>query len=274
MTSIDADSLFDEIRNRLDAEDVPAFFNRVVSDLIAPAHLSLFWGDRLLTLDKSAGFMEDPVFRAAFEAIVGSHVYDQYQGPQSIAWRLHTLVWAAKCGARVDGDFVECGVFKGDMAWLVSQSVDLPSSGKRFYLYDSFEGFSPVHSSPDDFPLAPEFLEFANGHYRQEGLYEHVVARFESAPNVRVVKGFLPESLEGNAPAQIAFMHVDLNSPAAEVAVLERLFERVSPGGMIVFDDYGWKLFRKQKDVEDEFMSSRGYDILELPSGQGLVVKR
>jgi hypothetical protein len=53
-----------------------------------------------------------------------------------------------------------------------------------------------------------------------------------------------------------------------------RLFDRVVPGGVIVFDDYGWKLFEKQKEAEDIFMKARGYEILELPTGQGLVIKR
>jgi hypothetical protein len=75
-------------------------------------------------------------------------------------------------------------------------------------------------------------------------------------------------------PEQIGFLHIDLNSPRAEIAVLERLFDRVQPGGVVVFDDYGWKIFRKQKQAEDAFMRSRGYEILELPTGQGLVVKR
>ena len=45
-------------------------------------------------------------------------------------------------------------------------------------------------------------------------------------------------------------------------------------GGVVVFDDYGWKLFEKQKIAEDDFMRGRGYEILELPTGQGLVTKR
>jgi hypothetical protein len=43
---------------------------------------------------------------------------------------------------------------------------------------------------------------------------------------------------------------------------------------VIIFDDYGWKVFRKQKVAEDQFMRARGYEVLELPTGQGLVVKR
>ena len=88
-----------------------------------------------------------------------------------------------------------------------------------------------------------------------------------------VLKGFLPDALDQMCPERIGFLHIDLNSPRAEVAVLERLFDRGVPGGVIVFDDYGWKLFEKQKVAEDEFMRARGYEILELPTGQGMVVK-
>jgi hypothetical protein len=33
-------------------------------------------------------------------------------------------------------------------------------------------------------------------------------------------------------------------------------------------------MFHKQKEAEDDFMRGRGYEILEMPTGQGLVVKR
>ena len=235
-------------------------------------HHSVFWGDRLLTLDKSAGFLADSTFNRAFDAIRGSHKYDQYGGNHTIAWRLHTLCWAAKNAQMVDGSFVECGVFKGDMAWMVMQFVGVRNIS-QFYLYDSFKGFSPAWSSDEDFPEHQGFIEFANEFYQQEGLYEYVAKRFARYQNVRVIKGFLPDALSVACPERISFLHVDLNSPRAEVAVLERLWDRISSGAIIVFDDYGWKLFHKQKKAEDKFMRARGYEILELPTGQGLVVK-
>lgn len=247
-------------------------FNQAIST-IAPMHLTISWGDRLLTIDKSAGFLADPSFRAAFDAVRGSHQYDQYVGPDTIAWRLNTLCWAAKCALQAGGDFVECGVFKGDMAWVVMHTLG-PEKVPTFYLYDSFEGFSDQYSDANDYPLNPGFLEFANKHYRVEGMYEFVRDRYEHLSNVKVIRGFLPEALDQACPDRIGFLHVDLNSPRAEVAVLKQLFDRIVPGGMVVFDDYGWKLFEKQKQAEDEFMRARGYEILELPTGQGLVVKR
>lgn len=259
-------------RQGRDAVPMPLRFNDAVERLVQD-HLSVSWGDRLLTLDKSAAFKGEPAFARAFAEIRGSHQYDQYEGSDSIAWRLNTLLWAARCALRIGGEFVECGTFKGDMAWVVLQTVG-PDRISRFWLFDSFDGFSSEVSSPDDFPENPGFFDFANGFYRQPGLYEQVRNRFAGYANVNVVRGFLPEALDTAIPGKIGFLHIDLNSPRAEQAVLLRLFDQVLPGGVIVFDDYGWKMFHRQKEVEDEFMLRRGYPILELPTGQGLVVKR
>jgi hypothetical protein len=149
-----------------------------------------------------------------------------------------------------------------------------PNSIPKFFLYDSFEGFSTEYSDASDYPLNPGFLAFANTHYQVDGMFEYVRDRFAPFANVQVVKGFLPGALSLACPERIGFLHMDLNSPRAEVAVLEQLFDKVVPGGVIIFDDYGWKLFEKQKEAEDIFMKACGYEVLELPTGQGLVVKR
>ena len=67
------------------------------------SHLSVSWGDRLLTIDKSAGFMQDSNFMRSFDQIRGSQQYDQYDGADTIAWRLNTLVWAGRCAVQVGG---------------------------------------------------------------------------------------------------------------------------------------------------------------------------
>lgn len=255
-------------------EHAASLVDSVITKAIAPNHHSYFWGDRLLSLDKSAGFLEDSRFRKTYDAIRGSHAYDQYQSPHTISWRLHTLVWAASCGLHLEGDFIECGVFKGDMAWMITELVDIQSRHKQFYLYDTFNGFSDKYSSDQDFPTAPGFLDFANQYYQEPGLYPYVRDRFGNLPYVNVIRGVVPDILLEVAPEKIAFMHIDLNSPAAEIGALEILFPRMSSGAICIFDDYGWKQFHKQKDAEDAFMQELGYTILELPTGQGMVIKR
>jgi len=255
-------------------QDRAAFFNHVIAETLRQDHAAIFWGDRLLTLDKSASFLDRPDFAAAFARIRGSHTYDQYNGEGGIAWRLHTLVWAAEQAIKVPGDFVECGVFKGDMSWVIVTLLGDRLADRAFHLFDSFEGLSPTLAKPQDYPDNPGFIEMANSVYSEPGLSERVRKRFSLMPNVRVVQGFLPDALIGRTPQQIAFLHIDLNSPRAEVACLEHLFDRVSAGGTIVLDDYGWRAFRAQKEAEDAFFAARGYSVLELPTGQGLVLKR
>jgi O-methyltransferase len=76
--------------------------------------------------------------------------------------------------------------------------------------------------------------------FHEPGPNESVVKRFTRFPNVDVVRGIIPDSFAQAAPDTIAFLHIDLNSSKAEIATLDILFDWISPGGLVVFDDYGW----------------------------------
>jgi hypothetical protein len=169
---------------------------------------------------------------------------------------------------------MECGTFKGDFAWMITQCVDYQAFKKEFYLYDSFEGLSEELVREDDYKFNPNYKDIANKSYREPGIYVGVVNRFAPNPTVKITKGFLPGTLDERCPTQISFLHMDLNSPEAERATLEQLWDRIVEGGYIVFDDYGWLFFERQKEVEDAWAKSLGHSILELPSGQGLLIKR
>ena len=252
------------------------FINSVFAGILPTDHLSVFWGDRLATLDKSMGFFDDTKFNQAFLAILSDYPYDQYVGKQTIAWRLHTLVWAAQhAKALPEGDFVECGVFRGDMSWVIGEVADLKNSDRRFFLYDSFIGLDKDLLREDDYPFNSGYFEIANSFYSEEGIFENVKSRFKDWKNYFVIEGYLPRTLiHENAPERIAFLHVDLNSPAAELACFEELFDKLVSGALVILDDYGWKAYGKQKVVADDFFGERGISLLELPTGQGLAIKR
>lgn len=247
--------------------------NGLVREALPKLHESVSWGDRLLTLDKSTGFWADPCFARTAGQVIPGQVLDNYGGSDGMAWRLNTLVWAGRQALALDGDFVECGVFKGDMSWVVAGCLDFQNLDRRFYLYDTFEGFSPDYSSNEDFPPDSGFYDYATEEYQLPELYSQVKQRFAEYANVEVIQGVVPDVLDGRRPERIAYLHLDLNSPAAERGALERLFDSIVPGGLIIFDDYGWRLFAKQKKAADEFMAAWGLRVLELPTGQGLMVK-
>jgi O-methyltransferase len=268
-------AVLDEIcRQAKSPKQAATVLDRVLQDVVQPHHQGMFWGDRMLTLDKAAAFRADERFRAALAEADSSTGQNQYASPDGVSWRYNTLIWAARSCLALPGDYVECGVYCGDMTWMITETVDLRGAGKAFYLYDTFAGFDPKYSSEADFPESPQFFNIAMSAYKVSNLDVRVRDRFATKPYVVIVKGTVPDVLYVVAPTKIAFLHLDMNSPAAERGALDVLFDRVSPGGIVVFDDYGWTLFGKQKHEADAFAASRGNVILELPTGQGLMIKR
>ena len=210
-----------------------------------------FFGDSMFTCGKSLGFLKNDRFRQ----IVDRNA--QLETELTIIWRTYVLCWAANSCLGLAGDFVECGAYMGYSARCVAEYVDFVNTDKQYYLYDVFENPPEAHAMP---------------HHSAE-LYDQVKDRFADHPNVKVTRGFIPDILETVAPEKIAFMHIDMNSVSAEIGALDHLFDRVTPGGIIILDDYGHGAYVAQKEAEDIFMAERDHMILELPTGQGLVLK-
>ena len=70
------------------------------------------------------------------------------------------------------------------------------------------------------------------------------------------------------------FLHLDLNAGEAEIKALDTLFDRVNEGGIILLDDYGRLEHNQLFSNHNDWFANKGYRILELPTGQGMVIKR
>ena len=57
------------------------------------------------------------------------------------------------------------------------------------------------------------------------------------------------------------------------MAAFEYFWDKLSPGAPVILDDYGWTLHAAQKEAMDALAAERGVGILELPTGQGLLLK-
>lgn len=51
------------------------------------------------------------------------------------------------------------------------------------------------------------------------------------------------------------------------MAVLEALFDKIVPGGIVIFDDYEFLAYKSQKDAQDPWLAERGYKVFPLPTG-------
>ncbi len=211
--------------------------------------------DNFITWGRNNSMFDDEKFVYAWESNVES------DSDKGIVWRRYILATSAYHCAQLEGDFVECGAYTGVGVKTVVDYLGGVNFPKKFWAYDVFEHKEGMANSPMP-EVGPQ-------------LYARVLRKFASYPNVRVVRGLIPSSFEGNCPEKIAYLHIDLNQAPAEIAALEHLFDRVVPGGMVILDDYEWSgVYRPQKLAEDEWFDKRGYRVMPLPTGQGLVIKR
>jgi O-methyltransferase len=216
----------------------------------------IYSGDNLLAMNRNLSFLADDPFMAAFHKHTSRAANAIHE--RGGIWRYSTLTWAARRGMTLEGDFVECACYKGTSARITADVVDFAASDKRWYLYDMFE-----HDASMPHHVMPE---------HGETLFEQVKARFADTPNVTVIKGMVPDSL-AVSPEKTAFMHIDLNNAEAEVGALELLWDRMSPGAVLILDDFGFLQYRAQNIAERAWFEARGYSVLEIPTGQGIVIK-
>ena len=100
-----------------------------------------------------------------------------------------------------------------------------------------------------------------------------VTKRFTEFPNVQIVQGLVPEILESLDIPDLNFIHIDLNAALPEVAALTILFPRLTQGGIVLLDDYGFPETADSRIAHDNLALNLGYEILSLPTGQGLIIK-
>jgi hypothetical protein len=223
-----------------------------LSEAVAPG---THFADNLLTWGRNNSMLDDDVFVRAWSSNAES------ESDQAIIWRRYVLACAGYHCVHLDGDFVECGAYTGVGVKTVMDYLGGAAFPKDFWMYDLFE-----HDASMDHPPMP-----AHG----PDLYRRVVNKFARYPRAKVRKGRIPEVFDDGAPARIAYLHIDLNEAPAEIAALDRLFDRVVPGGLVILDDYEWAgAYRPQKLAEDPWFAARRYRVMPLPTGQGLVIKR
>lgn len=244
----------DDLSNQ---EEINLF--NLCEEIMRSLYKDVFKGDKMLLVDRIQSFFEDENFTSVFNDIAKADIYKE------MAWRMNTLTWAAKQASKIDGDFVECGVFRGFKSFFILKYIDQEVwNNKKFWLYDTFEG-QPLDFDPDS-PVH-------NAEHNKPQLYDFIKDRFKVFSNVEIVKGIVPFSLEDSRPKKISFLHLDMNSIKAEIGALELLFPRMPKGGLCILDDYGLKSFHALHKAHKRWFNERGYDILEMPTGQGVVVK-
>lgn len=227
----------------------------------------LVWWERTyhedgLATEHNCDFLQEPRFQQAYTL---GRATGSWRG-RELRWRVHVACWAAAHAAHLPGDFVECGVYRGGLARAIIDYTHFQSLEKRFYLFDTYEGIPEKAISEEERRLGRRPDEY-------KPCYEAVLETFAPFPNVAVVRGVVPEVLHTVPIERVAFLSLDMNVYQPEVAAAEFFWPKMSSGGIILLDDYGFRAYTPQKQAMDAFAKRHGVEILSLPTGQGLLLK-
>lgn len=168
----------------------------------------------------------------------------------------------------IDGDFVECGVWRGGNALLAAAMLKLHGVRKKVYLFDTFEGMTAP--TDDDrtvhhgIPAAERFHREQRAGYNEwcYASLDDVRNNFQKADllsdNVIFVKGDVARTLDidANLPSTIAMLRLDTDWYESTKKELDTLYPRLTPGGVLIIDDYGH--WAGAKKAADEFFAKHG----------------
>jgi len=131
----------------------------------------------------------------------------------------------------LEGDIIECGVWKGGMGIYLSKTFP----NKVVWLADSFEGFQPPEQGKHSFF---EERHLAGKMAASLPDFKKVLEEYEVDLNsIRILKGFVKETLPTAGIEKIALLRVDVDAYSATREVLDELYHKAVEGGYIVFDD-------------------------------------
>ncbi len=149
------------------------------------------------------------------------------------------------CDLDIPGNIVECGVAGGGSSALMAYLIKKYSKRPRIlYAFDSFEGMpEPTDSDRLNNGILANDTGWGTGTCAApvQSLVE-ICTRLGVSKIVAPVKGYfqdtLPRHLSDIGP--IALLHIDGDWYESTRCVLENLYDRVVPGGLIQVDDYGY----------------------------------
>ncbi|MGV0838515.1 class I SAM-dependent methyltransferase [Mycolicibacterium thermoresistibile] len=231
---------------------------------------NVYSNDAMICFNSHA-FVDDPDFQRAYRRgarALGGEDWYQWQ------WRVHVGLWAAASASKVEGDFVECGVSYGFLSSAIMEYLDWDRLDKTFYLLDTFAGIDPRFVTDEERRAGA--LEKSEQLVRN-GMYvdsvDSVRANFAQWQNQRIIVGAVPETLDQVEADSVAYLHIDMNCAPPEVAALRHFWPRLTPGAVVLLDDYANRGRDEQRVAMDAAAGELGVAVCALPTGQGLLIK-
>jgi hypothetical protein len=148
----------------------------------------------------------------------------------------------------IPGDIVECGVWAGGSV-IAAKLAQNGIFHRDYWLFDTFEGMTPP--SVEDGIIAQKAFDLETGREKdsnwlqisQRVVQENIVRVAGNDEYCNYVSGPIEETLtnpKAKLPTRIAILRIDTDWHNSTLAALQNLYHLVSPGGIVILDDYGF----------------------------------
>lgn len=186
----------------------------------------------------------------------------------------HTLVDIYRCYelwtlgqqfAQVPGNFLEVGVWRGGTGALLAAAVaHVPS--KHVFLADTFQGV--VKAGSDD-------TVYVGGEHADTSatIVTELLGSLQLS-NFHLLEGIFPEQTANDFDGGLAFLHCDVDVYSSARGVVEWALPRLSPGGCIVFDDYGFSGCEGVTRLANELRADGKFIFLHNLNGHAIFIKK
>ena len=189
----------------------------------------------------------------------------------------------------VDGDFVECGVWRGGNLILFQKMIEkLNLNNRKIFAYDTFTGMSEPGKS--DLNIDNEKAEDILNTLYKKGVdpekniifakcsLESVKKNFEknTGGNDKLIciKGKVEDTLKikNNLPTKISLLRLDTDWYESTKIELEVLFPLLSKNGILIIDDYGY--WKGSKKAVDEYFQDKDVNLFKIDFTSRYLFKR
>jgi hypothetical protein len=176
-----------------------------------------------------------------------------------------------KC-KELPGSIVECGVFKGSgvATWLKIMNLYEPNSNKKVIGFDFFESAEETSKKIDEnnYECKDALKEIVKrGNNDLQTSFDIVKKNISCVSNFEnrfdLVKGDIKissrEYCEKNPGFYISLLYLDLDVGEPTYWTLKNLWDRILPGGIIIFDEYQAYFFNEASGI-NKFLKEIGYE--------------
>jgi O-methyltransferase len=200
----------------------------------------------------------DQEFQAVYQAIRYQTMVDIY--------RCYELWSLARQLDKIQGDFLEVGVWRGGTGALLASAALKGDHGKHVYLADTFTGV--VKAGLED----PTYV----GGEHADTSVDQVRNTLQSLglTNTTLLVGTFPEMTGHLGPSHISLLHCDVDVYQSSKDVVEWALPRIPSGGILLFDDYGFYGCEGVTQYARQLAGGGEFTFLHNLNGHAIFVKR